>query len=113
MRLLQRFYLGGPAHEFRGRNDKATFYTDTMESSHMRGRRSIVPYVVLTDLISSRSTLTFHSFSCANILGGGSRYGSSVCSQLSVSELMGFIVSTSRCIQELRDLTGVSVSEYI
>ncbi|KAL1728379.1 choline dehydrogenase [Schizophyllum commune] len=36
-----------------GVNDKATFYTDTMKSSHLRGRRSIVP--------------------CANILGGGSR----------------------------------------
>ncbi|KAI0053899.1 GMC oxidoreductase [Auriscalpium vulgare] len=35
-----------------GVNDKATFYTDTMDSSHLRGRRSIVP--------------------CANILGGGS-----------------------------------------
>ncbi|KAL1669208.1 GMC oxidoreductase-domain-containing protein [Schizophyllum commune] len=35
-----------------GVNDKATFYTDTMKSSHLRGRRSIVP--------------------CANILGGGS-----------------------------------------
>ena len=27
------------------RNDKATFYTDTMASPHMRGRQSIVPYV--------------------------------------------------------------------
>jgi alcohol oxidase len=35
-----------------GINDKATFYTDTMASSHLRGRQSIVP--------------------CANILGGGS-----------------------------------------
>jgi hypothetical protein len=26
-------------------NDKATFYTDTMPSSHLRGRQSIVPYV--------------------------------------------------------------------
>lgn len=29
--------------DFDGSNDKATFYTDTMESSYMRGRRSIVP----------------------------------------------------------------------
>ncbi|KAL0948463.1 hypothetical protein HGRIS_011036 [Hohenbuehelia grisea] len=35
-----------------GVNDKATFYEDTMQSSHLRGRKSIVP--------------------CANILGGGS-----------------------------------------
>ncbi|KAF5349953.1 hypothetical protein D9756_009245 [Leucocoprinus leucothites] len=35
-----------------GINDKATFYTDTEKSPHLRGRRSIVP--------------------CANILGGGS-----------------------------------------
>ncbi|KAI0260664.1 alcohol oxidase [Gloeopeniophorella convolvens] len=35
-----------------GVNDKATFYTDTQKSSHLRGRQSIVP--------------------CANILGGGS-----------------------------------------
>jgi len=35
-----------------GINDKATFYTDTKASSHLRGRQSIVP--------------------CANILGGGS-----------------------------------------
>ncbi|KZT56112.1 GMC oxidoreductase [Calocera cornea HHB12733] len=35
-----------------GINDKATFYVDTMESSHMHGRKAIVP--------------------CANILGGGS-----------------------------------------
>ena len=35
-----------------GINEKATFYTDTMASSYLRGRRSIVP--------------------CANVLGGGS-----------------------------------------
>lgn len=35
-----------------GFNDKATWYTDTKDSSYLRGRRSIVP--------------------CANILGGGS-----------------------------------------
>ncbi|KII83664.1 hypothetical protein PLICRDRAFT_448425 [Plicaturopsis crispa FD-325 SS-3] len=35
-----------------GINDRATFYTDTKKSSHLRGRQSIVP--------------------CANILGGGS-----------------------------------------
>uniref|UniRef100_A0A8H7XR66 pyranose dehydrogenase (acceptor) n=1 Tax=Psilocybe cubensis TaxID=181762 RepID=A0A8H7XR66_PSICU len=35
-----------------GVNDKATFYVDTMQSSYLRGRQSIVP--------------------CANILGGGS-----------------------------------------
>ncbi|KAF8968466.1 alcohol oxidase [Flammula alnicola] len=35
-----------------GINDKAKFYTDTMQSPHLRGRQSIVP--------------------CANILGGGS-----------------------------------------
>lgn len=29
--------------DLHGSNDKATFYTDTMESSYMRGRRSIVP----------------------------------------------------------------------
>lgn len=28
-----------------GINEKATFYVDTKESSHLRGRKSIVPYV--------------------------------------------------------------------
>ncbi|KAI5121521.1 hypothetical protein M0805_002582 [Coniferiporia weirii] len=36
-----------------GINDKATFYTDSLDSPYLRGRKSIVP--------------------CANILGGGSR----------------------------------------
>jgi alcohol oxidase len=49
-----------------GINDKATFYTDTMASSHMRGRRSIVP--------------------CANILGGGSSINFQMYTRASASD---------------------------
>ncbi|THH29566.1 hypothetical protein EUX98_g4623 [Antrodiella citrinella] len=49
-----------------GVNDKATFYTDTMASSHMRGRRSIVP--------------------CANILGGGSSINFQMYTRASASD---------------------------
>ncbi|EIN11107.1 alcohol oxidase [Punctularia strigosozonata HHB-11173 SS5] len=49
-----------------GTNDKATFYTDTMESSHLRGRRSIVP--------------------CANILGGGSSINFQMYTRASASD---------------------------
>ncbi|KAI0075405.1 alcohol oxidase [Panus rudis PR-1116 ss-1] len=49
-----------------GVNDKATFYTDTMQSSHLRGRRSIVP--------------------CANILGGGSSINFQMYTRASASD---------------------------
>ncbi|KAJ3523656.1 hypothetical protein NM688_g8691 [Phlebia brevispora] len=49
-----------------GINDKATFYTDTMESSYLRGRRSIVP--------------------CANILGGGSSINFQMYTRASASD---------------------------
>ncbi|KAI0820709.1 alcohol oxidase [Trametes gibbosa] len=49
-----------------GINDKATFYTDTMQSSHLRGRRSIVP--------------------CANILGGGSSINFQMYTRASASD---------------------------
>ncbi|OBZ65421.1 Alcohol oxidase 1 [Grifola frondosa] len=49
-----------------GINDKATFYTDTMSSSHLRGRRSIVP--------------------CANILGGGSSINFQMYTRASASD---------------------------
>nr|6H3O_A Chain A, Alcohol oxidase [Phanerodontia chrysosporium]6H3O_B Chain B, Alcohol oxidase [Phanerodontia chrysosporium]6H3O_C Chain C, Alcohol oxidase [Phanerodontia chrysosporium]6H3O_D Chain D, Alcohol oxidase [Phanerodontia chrysosporium]6H3O_E Chain E, Alcohol oxidase [Phanerodontia chrysosporium]6H3O_F Chain F, Alcohol oxidase [Phanerodontia chrysosporium]6H3O_G Chain G, Alcohol oxidase [Phanerodontia chrysosporium]6H3O_H Chain H, Alcohol oxidase [Phanerodontia chrysosporium] len=49
-----------------GINDKATFYTDTMASSYLRGRRSIVP--------------------CANILGGGSSINSQMYTRASASD---------------------------
>jgi len=49
-----------------GVNDKATFYTDTMQSSYMRGRRSIVP--------------------CANILGGGSSINFQMYTRASASD---------------------------
>ncbi|KAJ8517833.1 hypothetical protein ONZ45_g5014 [Pleurotus djamor] len=49
-----------------GINDKATFYTDTMESSHLRGRKSIVP--------------------CANILGGGSSINFQMYTRASASD---------------------------
>ncbi|KAJ7583061.1 GMC oxidoreductase-domain-containing protein [Mycena floridula] len=49
-----------------GINDKATFYTDTMASSHMRGRQSIVP--------------------CANILGGGSSINFQMYTRASASD---------------------------
>ncbi|TRM68313.1 GMC oxidoreductase-domain-containing protein [Schizophyllum amplum] len=49
-----------------GVNDKATFYTDTMKSSHLRGRRSIVP--------------------CANILGGGSSINFQMYTRASASD---------------------------
>jgi alcohol oxidase len=49
-----------------GINDKATFYTDTMESSYMRGRKSIVP--------------------CANILGGGSSINFQMYTRASASD---------------------------
>ncbi|KAJ7187243.1 alcohol oxidase [Mycena filopes] len=49
-----------------GINDKATFYTDTKESSHMRGRKSIVP--------------------CANILGGGSSINFQMYTRASASD---------------------------
>ena len=58
------------------RNDKATFYTDTMASPHMRGRQSIVPYVDV--LPGAYFVLIVYYRSCANILGGGSRYCSVV-----------------------------------
>ncbi|KAK4703474.1 hypothetical protein P7C70_g2739, partial [Phenoliferia sp. Uapishka_3] len=49
-----------------GINDKATFYTDTEESSHLRGRKSIVP--------------------CANILGGGSSINFQMYTRASASD---------------------------
>ncbi|EIW79242.1 alcohol oxidase [Coniophora puteana RWD-64-598 SS2] len=49
-----------------GINEKATFYTDSMESSYMRGRKSIVP--------------------CANILGGGSSINFQMYTRASVSD---------------------------
>ncbi|KAJ7779226.1 GMC oxidoreductase-domain-containing protein [Mycena metata] len=49
-----------------GINDKATFYTDTVASSHLRGRRSIVP--------------------CANILGGGSSVNFQMYTRASASD---------------------------
>ncbi|CAL1701917.1 unnamed protein product [Somion occarium] len=49
-----------------GVNDKATFYTDSMESSYLRGRRSIVP--------------------CANILGGGSSINFQMYTRASASD---------------------------
>ncbi|EJD00296.1 alcohol oxidase [Fomitiporia mediterranea MF3/22] len=49
-----------------GVNDKATFYTDTMQSSHLRGRQSIVP--------------------CANILGGGSSINFQMYTRASASD---------------------------
>ncbi|RDB21821.1 Alcohol oxidase 2 [Hypsizygus marmoreus] len=49
-----------------GVNDKATFYTDTMDSPHLRGRRSIVP--------------------CANILGGGSSINFQMYTRASASD---------------------------
>ncbi|KAF8919526.1 GMC oxidoreductase-domain-containing protein [Mucidula mucida] len=49
-----------------GINDKATFYTDTMQSSHLRGRQSIVP--------------------CANILGGGSSINFQMYTRASASD---------------------------
>lgn len=49
-----------------GINDKATFYTDTMASSYMRGRKSIVP--------------------CANILGGGSSINFQMYTRASASD---------------------------
>ncbi|KAL1746376.1 GMC oxidoreductase-domain-containing protein [Schizophyllum fasciatum] len=49
-----------------GVNNKATFYTDTMKSSHLRGRRSIVP--------------------CANILGGGSSINFQMYTRASASD---------------------------
>jgi len=49
-----------------GVNDKATFYTDTMKSSYLRGRQSIVP--------------------CANILGGGSSINFQMYTRASASD---------------------------
>ncbi|TFK98122.1 GMC oxidoreductase-domain-containing protein [Pterulicium gracile] len=49
-----------------GINDKATFYVDTMKSSHLRGRQSIVP--------------------CANILGGGSSINFQMYTRASASD---------------------------
>ncbi|THH01625.1 hypothetical protein EW026_g1138 [Hermanssonia centrifuga] len=49
-----------------GINDKATFYTDSMESSHLRGRKAIVP--------------------CANILGGGSSINFQMYTRASASD---------------------------
>ncbi|EEB91358.1 hypothetical protein MPER_10289, partial [Moniliophthora perniciosa FA553] len=49
-----------------GINDKATFYLDTMKSSHLRGRQSIVP--------------------CANILGGGSSINFQMYTRASASD---------------------------
>ncbi|KAF8580577.1 GMC oxidoreductase [Ramaria rubella] len=53
-----------------GINDKATFYTDTMASSHLRGRKSIVP--------------------CANILGGGSSINFQMYTRASASDWNDF-----------------------
>ncbi|KDQ22914.1 hypothetical protein PLEOSDRAFT_1110004 [Pleurotus ostreatus PC15] len=49
-----------------GINDKATFYTDTERSPHLRGRQSIVP--------------------CANILGGGSSINFQMYTRASASD---------------------------
>ncbi|KAG6819018.1 hypothetical protein H0H93_016330 [Arthromyces matolae] len=49
-----------------GINDKATFYVDTKQSSHLRGRKSIVP--------------------CANILGGGSSINFQMYTRASASD---------------------------
>ena len=56
-------------------NDKATFYTDTMKSSYMRGRRSIVP--------------------CANILGGGSSINFQMYTRASASDWGEYARATS------------------
>jgi alcohol oxidase len=53
-----------------GINDKATFYTDTMASSQLRGRKSIVP--------------------CANILGGGSSINFQMYTRASASDWNDF-----------------------
>lgn len=94
--------------DFDGSNDKATFYTDTMESSYMRGRRSIVPSVPLPNLI--RPLLIRHlpaapTFSAVE----AGKVPSIVFSSSSSSPLIPFSVSTSRCTQELRHPTGVSI----
>ncbi|KAG6824994.1 hypothetical protein H0H92_005148 [Tricholoma furcatifolium] len=49
-----------------GINDKATFYVDTQDSPHLRGRKSIVP--------------------CANILGGGSSINFQMYTRASASD---------------------------
>ncbi|KAH7929099.1 alcohol oxidase [Leucogyrophana mollusca] len=49
-----------------GINDKATFYTDSLASPHLRGRQSIVP--------------------CANILGGGSSINFQMYTRASASD---------------------------
>ncbi|KAF5362905.1 hypothetical protein D9758_007131 [Tetrapyrgos nigripes] len=49
-----------------GINEKATFYIDTVKSSHLRGRQSIVP--------------------CANILGGGSSINFQMYTRASASD---------------------------
>jgi alcohol oxidase len=49
-----------------GVNDKAKFYVDTMQSSHLRGRQSVVP--------------------CANILGGGSSINFQMYTRASASD---------------------------
>jgi len=49
-----------------GINEKATFYEDTMDSSYLRGRKSIVP--------------------CANILGGGSSINFQMYTRASASD---------------------------
>ncbi|KAJ3508126.1 hypothetical protein NLJ89_g5925 [Agrocybe chaxingu] len=49
-----------------GINDKAKFYVDTLKSSHLRGRQSIVP--------------------CANILGGGSSINFQMYTRASASD---------------------------
>jgi alcohol oxidase len=49
-----------------GINDKGRFYTDTMQSPHLRGRQSIVP--------------------CANILGGGSSINFQMYTRASASD---------------------------
>ncbi|KAF8900882.1 GMC oxidoreductase-domain-containing protein [Gymnopilus junonius] len=53
-----------------GINDKAKFYVDTMQSSHLRGRQSIVP--------------------CANILGGGSSINFQMYTRASASDWDNF-----------------------
>jgi hypothetical protein len=51
-------------------NDKATFYTDTVASSHLRGRKSIVPSVEECH-VKDRHEAQSESIvvRCANILG--------------------------------------------
>ena len=58
--------VGVPAHSPSSPPSQATFYKDSMKSSHLRGRQSIVP--------------------CANILGGGSSINFQMYTRASFSD---------------------------